>query len=305
MRVSRLSIKSQPPPPSGTPNAKPAYAVLCTPDKSFQLRQVQTSNSLFVTSPALEAHGNAIPAPTTRAIASCATTLELQPAVESAVSYLEAALPLYHMVEGEVDADQNHSTKAGVFADIPLSDGQCQNAWDELTAFELDGNSYRPSADVVSRVWQSINAAALAEGIKLEKQFLKNDVAKLVEEDGYKAPLCLAVLGHLTSADSALADDWSCLDRTRSVTFIGKKLLEARGELSDYLTADFLEAWRDCLPESWRADAELIAIDGAYTLPTSTTICAKGKAMANPTATPAPTKGKGNWHEKFGKTRKK
>jgi sister chromatid cohesion protein DCC1 len=303
-RMASLSIKSLPPAASGTSNAKPAYAVLCTPSKAFQLRQVQTSNSLFVTRSTLDAHGDAIPAPTTCAIASCTATLELHPAVESAVPYLEDALPVYHVVGGEVDAEENRRSKASVFSDVPLSDGQCEKAWNELVGFELNGSSYRPSADTLAKVWQSINAAALAEGIKLNSQFLTNDLTKLVVEEGHAASLATAMLRHLANADEDMKEEWSSLDRTRTVAFVGKTTLDARGGKPDFLTAEFLHTWRDCLPEVWRADAELKAIDGAYTLPSSTTICAKGKIVA--TTTPAAAaKGKGKWHERLGKNRKK
>jgi len=303
-RISSLSIKSQPPAASGTPSAKPAYAVLCTPNKAFQLRQVQTSNSLFVTRSTLEVHGNAIPAPTTCAIASCTATLELHPTVESAMSYLEDLLPVYHVVGGEVDAEENRRSKASIFSDIPLSDGQCEKAWSELLAFELNGSSYRPSADTLAKVWQSINAAALAEGIKLDSQFLTFDLAKLVEEEGHATSLAVAMLRHMANADEETKEQWSCLDRTRTVAFVGKTVLEARGGKPNFLTAEFIDTWRDCLPEAWRADAALKAIDGAYALPSSTTISAKGKIIA--TATPAAAaKGKGKWHERLGKNRNK
>ncbi|KAF2690388.1 hypothetical protein K458DRAFT_290521 [Lentithecium fluviatile CBS 122367] len=300
-----LSIKSLPPAASNTPNAKPAYAVLCTPNKSFQLRQVQTSNTLFVTRPTLEAHGDAIPAPTTCAIASCTATLELHLADASAVSYLEDALPVYHVVGGEVDAEENRKSKAGVFLHVPLSDGQCEKAWNELIAFELNGSSYRPSANTLSQVWQSINAAALAEGINLDRQFLTNDLAKLVEEEGNPASLAVAVCRHLSQADRDTEDQWCCLDRTKTVAFVGVTVLNARQGKPTFLTADFLEAWKDCLPEAWRADAELKAIEGAFSLPTSSTICAKSNVVTNTKPATTAAKGKGNWHERFGKNRKK
>jgi sister chromatid cohesion protein DCC1 len=302
--VCRLSIKSQPPPASTIPNAKPAYAVLCTPNKAFQLRQVQTSNSLFVTRPTLEAHGNAEPVPTTCAVALCTATLELHPAVESAVPYLENALPVYQVVGGEIDAEENRRTKASIFSNVPLSDAQCEQAWKELVAFEFKGSSYRPSADALVKVWQSINSAALAEGIQLDSQFLANHVAKLVEEEGHPASLAVAILRLLAAAGEDNEAQWSSLERTRTVAFMGKTILEARRGKPDLLTAEFLDTWRDCLPEPWRADAELKAINGAFTLPSSSTICTKGNLSAT-TAPAAPAKGKGKWHERLGQNRKK
>lgn len=306
--LSSLFIKSQPPPAAGAPDPKAAYAVLCTPSRAFQLRQVQTSNSLFVTQPALAAQGNRPAVPTTCAIASCAATLELHPADGSAAPYLEQSLSVYHVVYGEVDAVENGKTKDDLFSDIPLSAQQCQSAWDDLLAFELSGSSYRPSASTTALVWQSANAAALAEAIKLDSQFLVDDVAKLVEDEGHPAALARAILNHLASWHQDSGDAWSSLDRRKTVVFVGTKLLEAKRGTADYLTADFLETWKDSLPEAWRGDADLTAIEAVYELPSSTTIRAKvaGAATSSTAATtPKAASSSRKWHEKFAKGRKK
>lgn len=305
--IPRLSIKSLPPAAAGTPNAKPAYAVLCTPNKTYQIRQVQTSNSVFVTQPVLAAHGNDVPTPTTCAIASCAHTLELHPAdIAAAASHLEDALPVYDIVDGEVDARANGVGKAGVFTHVPLSLEQCQRAWDDIMAFELSGSSYRPSAASLAQVWASIHAAALAEGIQLDSQFMANDVAKMVEEEGYPTPLALAVFRHLAPAGQDV-NEWSCLDKTKTVSFVGKTLLQARrGVASDYSTDAFLQTWKDSLPEAWRVDAELSAIGDVYELPSSATIRIKSApTAANGAPVASKTAAKGKWHERFAKTRKK
>ncbi|CAO2654880.1 Nn.00g116130.m01.CDS01 [Neocucurbitaria sp. VM-36] len=304
----RLSIKSHAPsPPSGAPNAKPAYAVLCTPNKTFQLRQVQTSNSLFVTQPALEPHGNEIPIPAACAIALCTATLELHPSTASAVTLLKEVLPVYDIVAGDVDATGNGRNKASVFDDVPLSEGECQTAWLELMAFELEENSYQPSANTLSQIWRSINAAALAEGVKLDSQFLTGDVTRAVAEEGHPPGLVEAIIARLSKDDSDSNGAWSSLDRAKTVMFAGKTLLEAKRG-NDFLIADFTDTWEDLLPESWRKDAQFTAIEGVYEFPSETTIRAKGKAAAtangeNTAASMKPSARK--WHEKFGKTRKK
>jgi sister chromatid cohesion protein DCC1 len=281
--------------------------VLCTPTKSFQIRQVQTSNCIFVTQPSLDAHGNAMPTPTTCAIAACTATLELHPADTPAVAYLEDVLPVYDIIGGEVDVTQNGKSKAAVFADIPLSNGQCEQGWVEAVAFELSGSSYRPSANTLRQVWSSINAAALAEGMKLDSQFLGYDLAELVHEEGYPAALAQAVFGHLASTGQDTSGQWSCLDRRKVVSFVGRTLLQAGHRSSGYPIADFVEEWKDSVPEAWRSDADLATIHGAYDNPTSTTIAAKGTSASATAESIAPkaTAAKGKWHERFAKTRKK
>lgn len=280
--------------------------MLCTPAKTYQIRQVQTSNSLFVTQPSLDTHSNETPIPTTCAIASCTATLELHSADTSAVTYLESALPIYDLVGGEVDTTQNGRSKPHVFADIPLSDAQCEQGWTDLMAFELSGSSYRPSVNTLKQVWSSINAAALAENVKLDSQFLGYDLAELVAEEGYPAALALAVFKYLANPEQDPHGQWACLNRRKTVTHAGRTLLQARQNASEYLVVDFLEEWRDQLPEAWRNDAELSVIEGAYSMPTPTTISVHSTTTtpAN-SAAPKATASKGKWHERFAKTRKK
>jgi sister chromatid cohesion protein DCC1 len=299
-----LSIKSHAAP--STPNAKPAYAVLCIQNKTFHLRQVQTSNCLFITQPALEAHGNEIPTPVTRAIASCTATLELHLSDASAVALLREVLPVYDIVAGDVDATGNGQSKVAVFDDIPLSNGECQSGWEEIFAFELENSAYQPSAHALTQVWRSINAAALAEGIKLDSQFLMDDVTKAVAEDGHPPGLVEAMLRRLANGGQENDGPWCCLDRTKTVAFTAQTLLEAK-EGNDFLIIDLIENWEDMLPDAWRKAAQLSAIEGAYVLPTETTIRGNNKGITTttgnaPAAAAKPSARK--WHEKFGKTRK-
>ncbi|KAF3003643.1 hypothetical protein E8E13_007947 [Curvularia kusanoi] len=300
----RLHLKS-----SAPASDRPAYAVLCTPNKTFHLRQVQTSNSLFVTEPRhLDSHGNDIPVPATCAIASCPATLELHPSDASAVALLHEVLPVYDIVAGDVDATGNAQSRAHIFQNLPLSDAECLAGWNELVAFELDENTYRPSANALSQAWRSINAAALAEGVKLDNQFLTEDIASAVADDGHPPNFTKAVLRYLSDDGQDPEGPWSCLDRTKTVAFVGRTLLAAKQGSADFLIADFTDTWEDRLPEPWRKDAKLSAIEGSYEFPSDTTIRVKSKdaAVANVQDAHAATKPSARkWHEKFAKTRKK
>lgn len=281
--------------------------MLCTPSKSYQLRQVQTSNSLFVTKPALEAHGNEIPTPVTRAIASCTATLELHPSEASAELLLREQLPVYDIVAGDVDATGNGRNQATVFEDLPLSDGECQEAWNRVYAFEHDNSSFQPSAGALLHVWKSIMAAALADGIKLHTQFLTDDITRAVSEEGHPSGLIEAILEGLSTDGQDTSGPWSCLDQVKTVAFTGKMILEAKTD-NDFLIADFTDTWQDQLPDVWRKDAQLSAIEEVYNFPTDTTIRAKSKGTATNSSTASTTAAKPSarkWHEKFGKTRKK
>ncbi|KAI1513015.1 hypothetical protein Ptr86124_008035 [Pyrenophora tritici-repentis] len=300
-----LSLKSKAPAQtSGTP----AYAVLCTPNKTFQLRQIQTSNSLLVTQPILQHHGNdEMPTPATCAIASCAVTLQVDASTASALGLLRDALAVYDIVAGDVDATPNGRSKPNVFADMPVSDGECEAAWTELMAFELDGSSYQPSANALSHVWRAINAAALAEGIPLNQDFLTDDITRPAAEEGHPLTFIQAVLAHLSTDDRVKTGPWSCLDRAKTVIFTGRTLLASKRG-ADFLIADFTDTWEDRLPEVWRKDAKLSAIEAFYECPSDTTIKAKNtdaSAMGRDSAVPAMKLSARKWHDKFAMTRKK
>lgn len=318
-----LSIKSQAPPTaSSAPGSKPAYAVLCTPTQTYQLRQVQTSNSVFVTQTVLNSHGNKGPVPELSAIATCPTTLELHPVTGTAIPYLKDALPLYDMADDMVDAAGNGKGKMRVFSNIPLSDAHCEWSWRELIAFEFAGSSFRPSAATLLKLWQSINSAALAEGIDLSKQFLTEDVLKAIDDESYPVQLFHSLLSRLTADDqeggtacklprkhcvkTVLMLPGTSIDRQVTVPFVGRTLLACESTNQDLRTSTFLESWRDLLPESWRDDAELDAIKDLYVLPTSTTISIKGgDEEASGERSKAAGSASRKWHERFARARRR
>ncbi|OCK78954.1 hypothetical protein K432DRAFT_300870 [Lepidopterella palustris CBS 459.81] len=304
-----LSVKSQVSPvASSTPDSKPAYAVLCTRDQTFQLRQVQTSNSVFVTQPVFETHGDEIPIPGLSAISSCTTTLELHAVAASPLPFLKDALLVWDSNDGMVDAAGNGQSKRALFSNIPLSDGECETGWQELAAFELAGSSFRPSLKTQLQVWQSINAAALAESINLGSQFLTEDLINAMEDEGYPSSLIAALLQLLAAEEKDTRAAWSCLDPKKCVTWTGKSILEVKQSDPELLTATFLDAWKDCLPEAWRDDAELETIKDAYVLPTPTTIAFKADPetvkVANDAAARAGSSSR-KWHEKFARARRR
>jgi sister chromatid cohesion protein DCC1 len=234
-------------------------------------------------------------------------TRYLHPSTVSAVTLLREALPVYDIVAGDVDATSNGSSKASMIDDMPISDGECQTGWNELMAFEVEDGSYQPSPNALSQVWRSINAAALAEGAKLDKQFMTGDITRAVAEEGHPEGLVEAILAHLSTDDTDRSGPWSCLDRAKTVAFTGRTLLEAKRG-ADFRIADFIDTWEDRLPESWRKDAQLTVIEGFYEFPSDTTIKAKGKAaaaMSGDSAVASMKPSARKWHEKFAKTRKK
>ena len=84
-------------------------AVLCTDDHTFQLRQVQSSNSMFILQPSKSGYqDNELAPPSLSAIAQCTSTLELIPsdtAVSRAMIYrlLQKNLPIYKGIDTDTE----------------------------------------------------------------------------------------------------------------------------------------------------------------------------------------------------------
>ena len=85
-------------------------AVLCTDDHTYQLRQVQSSNSIYILQPSESSHGNdRIPSQSLLAIAQCTSTLELIPSDTAASlalvsQLLKKTLPPYKGADTDIES---------------------------------------------------------------------------------------------------------------------------------------------------------------------------------------------------------
>ncbi|KAL1999606.1 hypothetical protein VTN02DRAFT_4278 [Thermoascus thermophilus] len=327
------------------------YVNLCTPTKTFRLRQVQSSNSIHIIRPSQAGslgddngadggvQGGLDLAETVTTIAKCGSTLELHTPQEgfSALPFLEKSLRLYDRLstDGDVEmkdlsADVTPSEakrlKELVFADVPVSTGQCESDWREMCAFvhgdiNLDqAVCWRPSARVKLEVWKRMLEGSVLQGIDLEKQFLVRDLWKAVLDDDGEEPfprvLFEAVVrrllepsdhSQLQSPDSEMK--WVNIDRTICTRWVGETYLEATAPTTDSAVAraTFINTWKDYLPEPWRNEASVSQLtDGSYKHPDPTTICfvsgverqkIKSNSLNKTGATAV--KNPRNWHERF------
>lgn len=271
--------------------------------------------------------------------------------------------------EGGLDADMGVDVEDGpgsranevekaieqLFVDIPVSRGQCEQAWIDLCGFVSragDGRlaCFRPLATVKLEVWKKMVDGAVLQGIDLEKQFLGRDLWRSVLVDGeepFPFGLFEAVLksvceeeglGAVASVECefshGLIDEClltyagTSLGKTSCTRWVGETYLEAMAPTSKSAIgrSEFLNAWKDHLPESWRNEAALSKLtvsrpphraqsavarviltrqDGIYKHPDPTTICfmeesERQKVKKNlPTESGAAAKKTRNWHEFF------
>ena len=192
-------------------STKNLSAVLCSSDKTYKFRQVQTSNTVFVTQISKESKStnsdNGIALST---ISTCDAVLELVPSNEDATLYLRDLLKVY---DGTVWTEHTDSirprTKKDIIADVPLSDDECQNAWTALNAFEFGANCYLPSSRILLQLWNSLLSTAITEEIDLTKKFHAEDLWMYLDHELYPRPLLAGLLDNICSNSQNVSWD-SC-----------------------------------------------------------------------------------------------
>lgn len=244
-------------------------AVLCTPYKTYDIRQVSTSNTVFVTESTSKSKiQDGSSQPVLKAISQPQSTLELLPcSATSAIPYIVAALPSYTSTQH--NSSTTTLTKDDLFANIPLSDGQCEAGWIELACFESgDGrHAVVPTASVKTKVWEAILGAATATGIDLTGELGPDDLSRLLNmESDWPEAVTTAVLRSMST--SYLTSSVITLDPELCAKRVGQALLKdlsdtARGSIS---AASFKTKWADLLPEKWRSHAALNLLNGCYRL---------------------------------------
>lgn len=205
-----LSLKSAALSPSDGSTQAPANAVLCTDNQTFQVRQVQSSNSVFVLQPSessFASEDDAIPLVALSAIAQCAATLELVPTSPAAIAVLTETLPIYTGPESIPALGSSEKTsRETIFEHVPFSRGEFNKAWKALSAFEIEGRSWIPAASSLTGVWKSLVSAATLRGVDLGDGFNMTALEGVVEEDDHPVVLFRAVIERLSSEDEDLMD---------------------------------------------------------------------------------------------------
>lgn len=294
-------------------NAKEAHSVLCTPNQTYQIRQVSTSNSVYLIRPHdIPDPSGGVPTTGVEAVSKCDTTIELLPTAPSSTApYIKAALPIYAST-GNYGTGAS-ITKRELFSHIPLSQAECEEGWRELACFESEDppGSYIPSAKVKAEVWQSAMTVAVADGIAVDSPFPENDIPPFAIDLPGDWPHGL-VRSVFSSVSTSTPGGHLAIDKQRAVNFAGVNLLQTKSEGRAIDAIRFLQVWRDAMPEAWRDDCEFAVLQGYYTLTdhaksikyVDTTAAATAALEA--TAKEAKSLGaKRKWHEKFRASSKK
>ncbi len=205
-------------------NATLGHVVLCTDEETFSVRQVQSSNSVFLIQPpdnTLPSNDDSMDKGNVRAIAQCTSTLELIPTLAMGASVLRQFLPIFRSSaadprnENELAKDYNAMEKFNkhkALQDLPLSFREFDEAWLEVCAFELGGQAWLPSAKSLKSVWNSTLSAAAMKDVNLTEKFRVLDLKDIMEEDGIPHALFNAVLERVCIDNETLMDGcmWTC-----------------------------------------------------------------------------------------------
>lgn len=228
--------------------------------------------------------------------------------------YIAAALPSYTSTGYYLSKDA--ISKEELFANIPLSDAECEKGWRELACFELGDEHHCvvPSASVKLKVWEALLATATARNIDLTQALDERSQSAVIDlESDWPEALIRAVLQSM-STNTLLSSEMQLDDKT-CATNLGRTLLKDRtdGSNGPLSVIAFKGAWTDLLPEKWRALAEVDLLGGSYVLEsggqniTYVDNVSGDAALVNGSA-PAETKStlgaKRKWHEKFRASKK-
>jgi len=210
-----------------------------------------------------------------------------------------------------------------------MSHDECQTVWKDLVAFEHSGQSFRPTAAALARVWKWLLEIAYANAINLAESLQKETIDKMLDgEDEWPSTLVDAIFLKLSTSHADLLQ----LQQQTTVAWVGTNTLESyrqNNKQSFMETSVFLNAWKDALPETWRSDVtldmlkarrhnrndqtQLTSPQGLYKLSgggkriefvhnQSTHV--EEATTGAPKTSAATTAGKRKWHEKFAAARK-
>ena len=283
----------------------PGHAVLCTPSQTFSIRQVQTSNSLYLLQPSLTTPHSSIQASdefpeipqSGLTIASTVTSyLELLPTAPDPRPQLYKSLPVYHGW-GEADNDGGALKQTeklpgyhGLLEHIPISDAELLRAWTDAGGFILSSVPYRPSAALSLQLLNRISVASSISQIALSdfsKPFTISALWNAIDEDSLPVPLLEAFVRRVSdSMDGALGNDIGWLIcKNRLACCVGRLLLEADHDqrrlvpptfvkATEYLSLPgFLKKWADILlDQAVECDISLELLKGWYYQPTALTV---------------------------------
>lgn len=280
-----------------------ASLALCTNDKTYEVKQVSSSNTLMLVKPCPSlASPEHLHRPSLVAFAKCSSILEalpLSPAsskIKTARAHLADMLPLYDQdVDGLEPATQSVPPNT-IYSSIPYSKAETDTAWTELMAFEIAAGCFRPSVSTCIGLWSSLFTSTIAQDIDITGPLNLDELQSLVTD--YPHTLLMSVLKPCVASQASHSEIQ--LDATNTVEIIaGWLLLRGTPGIRADECEDVLGQLRNLLPEQWRplATSEIF-----QNLPDFKHRATSGSGSDKADAK-RKTSSSRNWHDKFRKTK--
>lgn len=203
--LESLTLKSTVPNSIEDSTQNPPSVVLCTDNQTYQVRQVQSSNSVFVLKASeTVSDADAIPSPSISAIAKCTATLELIPATPSAAHFLRTSIPIYRGAESSsqnavASGISSNTSRTALLEKAPFSSGEYDRKCKELCIFEESSQVWLPPSSVLISVWKSMLSAASLKSFNLAESFSVSALEGIIEEDGHSVAVLKAIVERLGS----------------------------------------------------------------------------------------------------------
>ena len=251
----------------------PGNAVLCTPHKTFNIRQKNSSNTVYILQPGPD-DTSPIAEPGLTGISKPESTLETLPITNfTAAAHIRRLLPVL-TTTGQLTGARDSSTKPQLLANVPFSDAECEVAYRELSALVQPTTDHCiiPSAQLKIQTWLSMLENAHANAVDLTSE-LDHD-AMLILKDGLEdlqSGLCDAILHSFTSTS---AEGRTVINSGRILRWVGLNRLEADALKTPISITAFKASWKDALPEKLRGKVEISLLSDRHQL------SAGGKSIA-------------------------
>nr|OQO19643.1 hypothetical protein B0A51_13554 [Rachicladosporium sp. CCFEE 5018] len=252
------------------PGGSAGNAVLCTHDKTYNIRQKNSSNTIYVLQPheANDGPGKQRMQIISQPQSTLEITLALRPC---AAAYIRQLLPVLSSTGQSVGA-RDSLTKAQLFSHIAASDAECEIAFRDLAVLvDQHGKCMLPSAQLRLDTWHSILAAARARPIDLTASLASNRIDLLRTDvsdvNDLQGTLVSAIVGSvLEQYDGGLVTEDVRIDPSALVRWVGITRLEAMSAKTSTTASVFKSAWKDDMPELWRSKVDIALLAGRYTL---------------------------------------
>ncbi|KAG9599960.1 hypothetical protein KCV01_g8116, partial [Aureobasidium melanogenum] len=170
-----------------------------------------------------------------------------------------------------------------------MSHDECQTVWRDLIAFEHSGQSFRPTALVLARVWKWLLEIAYANAVNLAEPVQKEIVDKMLDgEDEWPRSLVDAIFSKLSGNDQSLLQ----LQQHTTVKWVGTNTLESYRQNNKQSIMDASGLYK---LSGGGKRIEFVHNQSAH---------AEEATAGAPKPSTTKTAGKRKWHEKFAAARK-